>query len=132
MFLAVIKVAIFTVILRLTLLWSYNFIFALGRRPTLWVVFCLILGFGWFAFAGGLMKFSISVACWSATIALLLNVPPQRPSHISDAEFRQMAQSAAEAMGVAYSPTKYRLGLALFAVGAIAGWIAFYGSIGHV
>lgn len=108
MFLALFEVAIFTIILRLALLWSYNFIFAFGRRPAFWVLFCFVLGFGWFAFAGALMKLSISVAWWSATLALLFNMPPPRPANISDVEFRKMAESLAEDMGVAYSPKKHR------------------------
>lgn len=132
MFLALIKIAAFTIILRLTLIWSYNLIFALGRRPTLWVFFCLFLGFGWFAFASALMKFSVSVTCWSAIAAYFLIKPPEKPSEISDADYRQQNEIIAESWGVAYSPGKYRLGLTMFAVGAITGWLFFYGSIGHV
>jgi hypothetical protein len=132
MVLTVLKIAAFTFILRLILNWSYNLLFALARRPLTWVFLCLLVGFSWFAFSGGLMKFSINVSWWSAALALVLSIPPKRPPQVSEAEFRTLAQEMARGMGVAYSPAKYRLGLAAFAIGAIVGWITFYGSIEHV
>jgi len=130
--LSFILVIVFTAILKLILTWSYNIIFAVMGHPLTWAVFCVGLGFLWFGFAGGMLGLSISVTWWSALIALFLNIPPKRPKQVSDAEFHRLAEDLARDADVAYNPAKYRLGLAGFAVGAIVGWITFYGSVAHV
>ena len=143
MILALVEILLFYNILGIILNFSHGGIFVFGRRPLIWMAFCLLLGFAWFAFAGGFMKYSVSVSCWSAIIAYyycshaLPSAPPlaervQILSDLTEADRVEMEESEriAKEIGWYCNPRKHRLGLRFFLFGAVVGWMWFYGSIG--
>jgi len=114
-------IAVMVAVLNILFRQSYNILFFAFGQPHIWIAVVAVLGFLWIGL-GTISAIGLNGAVWSATIALLLNIPPQRSINRED-----MAHLADQLSYVKGSTTKYRIGLGAFAVGAVAGWIFFFG-----
>lgn len=115
------------ILLNLALLWSNNIIFILARKPNTWIVLVALIGCG-AIFTFALIGVGASIAFWAALLALLLRLPSKQTA-IPDADFKGIVEDAYAAIGISKGRLKYRLGLAAYAIGCIAGYLIGYGEI---
>ena len=107
---------------------SYNFLFFLLKKPSLWIISVLITAIS-FWYLSSVLGWSVSVPTWACTLAFLMNLPP---SYDTDSD-KQAANEAADVLytdlGIRYGRLLYRAGLAAFVLASLGSWILFYGEI---
>jgi hypothetical protein len=81
----ILLVAIFATLLNIVFRQSYNFIFLLGQRPTLWIFAVGILGLAWMAI-GLVLPGRFNLTSLTAGIVFFTNLPKFRVSKQDDAE----------------------------------------------
>ena len=123
-------VAFFTAVLNILIIQSNNFIFMWFKRPISWIFFMGFLSFFYFSI-GSQFENSFNIIWWSAFLAFLLNIPPKarKEDAMNQDEKNKLVDEMYKDMGIKKGRLKYRLGLALYIIGGILGWVIFYGEI---
>lgn len=125
---SILKFLILAYLLNAALKLSYNVIFFVLRKPSLWILFVTILGFGvvgiW-----GILGWSHSVVAWACLATLLLGIPPKSRDPDVNTVVRAAADDIYESIGISGGRWKYRLGLVGFAFGAAIAYMLFYGQV---
>jgi len=123
----IIKILVFTGILTVICKWSYNIIFMALKKPSLWSFLMLIINFLFFL-VGSKIQNSFNAVWWSSALTFFAILPPQKNKE-NKAEINSTVDAMYEAMGIKKGRLKYRIGLAMFIIGGLAGWLIFYGEI---
>lgn len=105
---------------------SYNLIFIGKKNPFFWRVFMFVMGFGYF-FVGSQFDNSFNIIWWSALIGLAANVSPSNSDVLSREEKDRLVDDIYETIGIEDGRKRYRQGLWAYGIGAVLGWILFYG-----
>ena len=69
------KLAAYAFCLSVVIRQSYNLVFALLRKPLVWIITMGVIGFAHFATAGWIGA-SVSLPFWATVVALIINLPP--------------------------------------------------------
>lgn len=123
----IIKVILFTGILTIIGKQTYNFIFFIGKKPILWIIIMLLLGFLFFMI-GSKIQNSFNAVWWSAVLTFFALLPPKKNKDL-ESEINLAVNDIYSEMGIKNGQIKYRIGLAAYVIGCIIGWIVFYGQI---
>ena len=73
----ILKVIIFTAILTVIAKQAYNFIFLIGKKPMIWVLFMLLLNFLFFLI-GSTIQDSFNAVWWSSALLFFALLPPKK------------------------------------------------------
>jgi hypothetical protein len=121
---------VLAIVLHIIIIQSDNIIFILLKKPRVWIIFMGVLSFSYF-FVGSLFENSFNVIWWSALFALLKNIPPQvkKDSFMSKEEINKIVDENYREMGIKGGRLKYKLGLVLYSLGFILGWLTFYSDV---
>lgn|GEM_PF-1239643 len=129
---------IFTILIILVLTFSLkvvigqsnNFIFIIAKKPWLWIILMGLLPMLYF-FIGSKFDNSFNVIWWSALLAFISSIPPKIDADavVNQKEMHDLVDIMYKEMGILRGRLKYRLGLTAYLIGAIVGWILFYGEI---
>jgi hypothetical protein len=109
---------------------SYNIIFMGLKKATIWIFFMGLISFIYF-FIGSKFENSLTIIWWSALLAFFQNLPPgeEKEDIIDQATKNEIVDEIYSAFGIQEGRKKYRIGLALYIIGGLLGWILFYGKI---
>jgi len=81
-----------------------------------------------FFLIGSKIQDSFNVVWWSSALSFFAQLPPKKNNE-DKSNVSQVVNELYEEMGIKNGQLKYRLGLAVFVIGGIIGWVAFYGEI---
>jgi len=109
---------------------SNNIIFMGLKKATIWIFFMGLISFIYF-FIGSKFENSLTIIWWSALLAFFQNLPPgeEKEDIIDQATKNEIVDEIYSAFGIQEGRKKYRIGLALYIIGGLLGWILFYGKI---
>lgn len=126
----IIKILIFTLFLLILARQSYNYIFAIGRKPLLWVFFMFLLNFIFFLI-GSKIQDSFNVIWFSSVLTFLLQLPPKKDKTNKDMSeaMEKINEELFKELGLKVDKKKYNLGLVAFILGGFIGWILFYNNL---
>ena len=122
------KIALYTFILYALFRQTYNFIFVLAKRPTIWIAVVALLGVANMTLAYALSWDPRLVSAATLT-AVILNIPPPAPKRLSKTELRAEVDEAYQEWGITHGRLKYRLGLIAFAVFSLAAYVLLFSEL---
>jgi hypothetical protein len=123
----IIKIILFTGVLTIIGKQTYNFIFLLEKKPILWILIMLLLGFLFFMI-GSKIQDSFNVVWWSSALTFFALLPPKKNKDLEN-EINLGANDIYSEIGLKNGQIKYRIGLATYVIGSILGWVVYYGQI---
>lgn len=121
--LSVFLVIVVSFLLNVAFRQSYNLLFFFLKKPKAWIVF--VGAMNCFVFYLASLVQASFVIWWASLLVLLNNIPPKVKA-MGDAELDTLSD---DLTGVRSSRTKYRVGLAAYALGGMAGWLLFHGRL---
>jgi hypothetical protein len=124
--LAIIGIIVLGFVVNVAIKQSYNFLFFLGRKPLLWIIFVGIVAIAVWGLSD-VARWGVSVPAWACTIALFMNLSPRQKSAEEQQAIQAMADEVYSEMGIRHGRLLYRLGLVVFVVACLASWVVFYG-----
>jgi len=115
-------------VLNILIIQSNNFIFMLFKKPIVWIAFMGLLSFLFF-FIGSRFDSSFNIVWWSTLLAFIINIPPKarKEDALNQKEKNKIIDKMYDEMGIKKGRFKYRIGLAVYLIGGILGWVIFYG-----
>ncbi len=120
----ILGIIVFTFLLNIMITWSYNILFAILKKPVLWLIVMFAIGF-LTLFLSSYFKNALVMISIAAFLAFLLKIPPKNKD-ISRDEIDKLCDEYAE---VKNSRIKYRIGLGLYVTGCIFGQVIGYAQI---
>ena len=119
------KIAFYTFILNVLFRQTYNFIFVLAKRPTVWIGVVALLGVANMALAYALSWDPRLVGAATLT-TIILNIPPSVPKAIPKTEFHETINEIYQGWGIRHGRLKSRLGLIAFAVFSLTTYVLLW------
>jgi hypothetical protein len=119
------KFALYTVILKVLFAQTFNFIFMLAKRPSVWIGLVALLGVANMALAYAL-SWDPRLVSFASLTAVILSIPKRL---LSKSELRAAADEAYQEWGIAHWRLKYRLGLIAFLVSSLAAYVLLFSEI---
>ena len=128
--LIILAIAFLTFVLNILIIQSYNFIFMVFKKPTVWIIFMGLFSFLYF-FIGSKFDNSFNIVWWSALLAFIVNIPPKakKDDALDQKEKNKIVDEMYNEMGIKKGRLKYRIGLTVYLIGGILGWIIFYSQV---
>src|SRR5262249_34183018 len=120
------KFAFYTFILKVLFAQTFNFIFILAKRPSVWIGLVALLGLANMALAYAL-SWDPRLAGSATLTAVIFSIPPLSPKGLlSKTEFRAAVDEANQEWGITHGRLKHRLGLIAFAVFSLAAYVLLF------
>lgn len=128
--LTILAIAFFTFVLNILIIQSNNFIFMVFKKPIIWIAFMGVLSFLYF-FIGSRFDNSFNIIWWSALLVFVVNIPPKakKDEMLNQKEKNKIVDDMYIEMGIKNGRLKYKLGLAIYLIGGILGWVMFYSQV---
>ena len=128
--LIILAIAFLIFVLNILIIQSYNFIFMVFKKPTVWIIFMGLLSFLYF-FIGSKFDNSFNIIWWSALLAFIVNIPPKakKDDTLNQKGKNKIVDEMYNKMGIKKGRLKYRIGLTVYLICGILGWIIFYSQV---
>jgi hypothetical protein len=126
--LTVLKIFIYTWILRVALAQTNNLIFMLWRRPLLWIALLALVGIlnMWLAFE---LNWNPGIVSCSVLLATIFGWPPPLPKGRAKSEALDAIDTGYRELGIQRGRLKYRLGMIAFGLSSAVGYVLFFGEV---